>query len=387
MGSLLRRIDSRILLLSAVALLSVGLLAAQWVPQFNLRQITARRLMLRLQQTADADVPELLAKIAELDDPGLPRITAALGNDRPVIALAASDLLDRRLDQWTMLSVEESTPLVDQLAKSLAALAPSLGPNHRGQAARFAERILLWPVDREQVNAAELIANCERVMAYNQERVASSHLDWPESRDDPVADEPSQRTENGRQEDAPRPIDFESIPIPQAALHTPIELAETPVTPDPVRTIPPSKNNEPQPLPEPATTSLPLVEDMVSPQDLDAVIRLPDVEVMRLLHHESQQLAVKAIDELKRRGFQARHLRLAHRLTDASPAIRHGLVADLLQTKDIDPRPWLAQLAQDSDAKVRSAAKAALPAAQPKPYRERLRDMKSKQDAKTARRL
>ena len=147
MGSLLRRIDSRILLLSAVALLSVGLLAAQWVPQFNLRQITARRLMLRLQQTADADVPELLAKIAELDDPGLPRITAALGNDRPVIALAASDLLDRRLDQWTMLSVEESTPLVDQLAKSLAALAPSLGPNHRGQAARFAERILLWPVE------------------------------------------------------------------------------------------------------------------------------------------------------------------------------------------------------------------------------------------------
>ncbi len=152
MRSLLRRIDRNTLTLSAGVLLAFGLLAMQRVPQLDLRQITARRLQLRLQQTPDAQVPELLARIAELDDAGLPRITAALGDDRPAIALAASDLLDRRLDRWTMLSVDESTPHLDQLAKSLAALAPSLGANGRARAARIAERILLWPVDRNLIN-------------------------------------------------------------------------------------------------------------------------------------------------------------------------------------------------------------------------------------------
>ncbi len=393
MRSLLRRIDRNTLTLSAGVLLAFGLLAMQRVPQLDLRQITARRLQLRLQQTPDAQVPELLARIAELDDAGLPRITAALGDDRPAIALAASDLLDRRLDRWTMLSVDESTPHLDQLAKSLAALAPSLGPNGRARAARIAERILLWPVDRNLINGAELVANCQQVLDSNRSSIATGRLEH-----DPalgLADEGNVQR--------PRPIDTGPIQLPPAAMNSPIELAEVPVldAPQP-RFVPGGLNSDAVKTAtggavgeaaKPFDAAIGATRVNVKPanevtrRDLDAIAHLPDAEVMRLLHHQSQKLAVAAIDELKRRGFQARHLRLARRLTDSSPEVRHELVSDLLHAPDVDARPWLAQLTRDPDAKVREAAEQAMPQSEPETYRDRLRRIKAEQDAKTARRF
>jgi HEAT repeat protein len=77
---------------------------------------------------------------------------------------------------------------------------------------------------------------------------------------------------------------------------------------------------------------------------------------MQQLAIGSPHVAQKAIEELTRRGFRPRDLRLAERLVNADPDVRLELVNSLPQLSGIDSRPWLIWLSSDPDSLVRRAA-------------------------------
>lgn len=78
--------------------------------------------------------------------------------------------------------------------------------------------------------------------------------------------------------------------------------------------------------------------------------------LMHLLTATSGDRSQRAAEELRRRGFSEAELRLARQLVDPDPAVRLGLCSQLLGTEQIDPVPWLLELARDEEARVRLAA-------------------------------
>ena len=77
---------------------------------------------------------------------------------------------------------------------------------------------------------------------------------------------------------------------------------------------------------------------------------------MQQLATGTPHAAQRAVEELGRRGFRPRDLRLAERLVHPDPAIRLELASSLPQLAGIDSRPWLIWLSSDPDARVRRSA-------------------------------
>jgi hypothetical protein len=97
------------------------------------------------------------------------------------------------------------------------------------------------------------------------------------------------------------------------------------------------------------------------------VRELADMEVMRLLHHADYGVRFTAEKDLGRRGYTRDHLPLAKQLVHPDPRERRKLAEQLPRLANIDPRPWLLQLAEDDDLDVRRTAAGILQAARPGP--------------------
>lgn len=70
--------------------------------------------------------------------------------------------------------------------------------------------------------------------------------------------------------------------------------------------------------------------------------------------------ADQAVEELMRRGLGKEELRIASQLAAPQVEVRLGLLQSLLRRTDIDARPWLLWLAEDSEQDVRLQAVTAL---------------------------
>jgi len=92
------------------------------------------------------------------------------------------------------------------------------------------------------------------------------------------------------------------------------------------------------------------------PQGRQTLSHVEDLAVIRLLRSAHPPTRDAAEAELKRRGFEDRHLALARRLTDPDPARRQELATLLPRLVSLDPRPWLLALAEDEAPEVRKAA-------------------------------
>ena len=95
------------------------------------------------------------------------------------------------------------------------------------------------------------------------------------------------------------------------------------------------------------------------------VAELADLEVMRLLHHGDYGVRYTPERELDRRGYAREHLAIAKQLVHPDPRERQQLAEQLPRMTDIDPRPWLLQLSEDDDARVRRTAEGILQASKP----------------------
>jgi hypothetical protein len=254
------------------------------------------------------------------------------------------------------------------IAQSLAQVAKNLPAARRPGVRRLVERFATWPID-DAIAARELTSACEAILA----------------RLPPVSDEELQIAE--RELSEYRLARAEPLaPVPEVILPAPLPPNINPSELQPPANLPPPEPEGPPPAPaKPAPKRFfapragelpPLAEsnpEIAEPAVIDPprknlsdwMQQLADLEVMRMLHHSDYGVRFTAEKELERRGYAAEHLPLARQLVHPDPRERRKLAEQLPRLTNVDPRPWLLQLAEDEDQEVRRTAAGILQAARP----------------------
>lgn len=342
-------------------------MAPYWSQQLRAR-VAAREL-------AELEALEIYRLSAKFDDwlargeEGLQWTVAALANTRPGISAAAEQALLQEADSWKFRPRAKAAERILQLARALSLSADRLPAARRPAIRRLVELFATWPID-DATAARELTGACEAIIA----------------RLPPASVEELQLAE------AERPIDQRVARVIEPALpaleepflpeviRSPLNLeppADLPPAEKPARQTPATKKPRrffvPRAKEVPSITESPPGEENSQPIDpprqpknvTEWVRELADLEVMRLLHHGDYGVRHTAEKDLDRRGYAREHLPLAKQLVHPDPRERRKLAEQLPRLANIDPRPWLLQLAEDDDLDVRRTAAGILQAARP----------------------
>jgi hypothetical protein len=78
--------------------------------------------------------------------------------------------------------------------------------------------------------------------------------------------------------------------------------------------------------------------------------------IINLLGHKQAEVRDHAVEELVRRGLSNEEIRIANQLASPVIEVRMGLLDSVVHRTDIDPRPWLLWLAEDSHREIRLRA-------------------------------
>lgn len=151
-----------------VIVLAAVIATAGWFGRQQLATWTRARTAQQYQQQI-ADLPErqaarLIEQLAAGDREWLDLVVAAWSDSRPPVAAAAVSAVQSLVERWSQLPAAEASPRVEQLARLLAQHAPRMDAVQRDSAAVIAQRLLVWPVDGRQMNAARFIADCEALV-------------------------------------------------------------------------------------------------------------------------------------------------------------------------------------------------------------------------------
>lgn len=84
--------------------------------------------------------------------------------------------------------------------------------------------------------------------------------------------------------------------------------------------------------------------------------------VIGLLASNQAATRDQAVEELVRRGLSNEEIRIANQLAASQVEVRLGLLDSIIRRSDLDPRPWLLWLAEDTNREVRIRAVTALEA-------------------------
>jgi hypothetical protein len=352
--------------------LTIGFVLVAWGARGPYRRFLAAYWLRQLHSAADDRAGSLVEAIARVGDPGIPVLVELLGSERACVASASRQALDDLLDGWARLPARQYSPKLAKLAQALAGRVDQFGPTARAHAADLAARILrLWRYDPAVVAPVDLIAACETVLrAAEDTTIAARDLDPAAGLVDvaPAVDRASdpirRRALRGSAgvAEAPEALLRHLSPVPGGGLPfelpSPGHLAEDPASsPEEVEA-----GASDRPRQEVATDVRPVSrgdgprsEGRRAPLDVST---LGTVDLMRRLQSPIALVVDEARSELVRRGFLGEHLELADRMFHPDPEVRMELVRALPESPHVDAAPWLLQLAQDENARVRQAAMA-----------------------------
>jgi hypothetical protein len=359
--------------LLTLVLVATGIVAAR-VATAHYRRAWAMALADSLRSER-AEVRRVAAEqLRELGDDGIASLTQALLDEREDVFLLATSAIDASLHQWQFLPVNTANERLECLARELERIVGELPPGRRHVTRRWSELIVTWPTTERSRDTSRILLSCESILRQsstqtevdvttvapslaNRSRPAESMIAGPQPK--VVEVEPELIVES--RDDAPlmtpnepkhlsRALDVHGTAQP---LH--VDDRNRPTPNEPQRLVAPSA----QPLsPRPLTLSRRKVRENAQ-QPIDDVALLPqqsDIEVMRQLGDLDADLAHGAEVELRRRGYRTADIPLCRALTDPDPTVRRRLADALPTMTNIDSRPWLLQLSEDSDAEVRRAA-------------------------------
>lgn len=355
------------ILLSSVMIFSASRMGPVWS--------SLLRTQVAVREMAELEALENEALSAKFDawlaqgNEGLQWTVAALASERPGISYFAEQALLRESDTWRIRPRSEAAQRIVTIAQSLAQVAKSLPPARRPGVRRLVERFTTWPID-DALAARELTSACDAILA----RLP------PESADElQLAERDLGEFRIARAIEPLAPVPEVILPDPLPPIINPSELQPpadlpspepegpppAPAKPVPKRFFAPNANELPPIADNNPETAAPAVIDPPRKNLSDWMQQLADLEVMRMLHHSDYGVRFTAEKELDRRGYAAEHLPLAKQLVHPDPRERRKLAEQLPRLTNVDPRPWLLQLAEDDDQDVRRTAAGILQAARP----------------------
>lgn len=383
------RISVRTIFLVSLASAMLAVAAYRYFPSSRL---IARRLDSATVAVPDEDVPRHLQQLRLLGDEGLRSLVRAIGSEREEVSQSATRIVHEQLEDWREIPSDQSSPRVLALATLLAQNVDAFDVTARRNAAQIANKILLWPIDRNVVDGSEIVDHCARVLEARAEtrsvedaELAIADLGIPQV---PLAELGADATGST----SPDPIG-QRLPDSLTAMSPP--MMETQSTPsagppfefisEPVPSSPPAREQRgivprttikvPVSIERrPAVQAIPSTETQQAPQPPD-MASLSDLDVMRTLHSPVPELAALAENELAARGFRQIDIQLSRRLVSPDPKVRLELVRILPSLNAVDARAWLLQLARDKDVSVRRAATSVLATSNDPQIREQLREL------------
>lgn len=366
-GNSITRIALLAILLASVMVFSASRLGPVW-SQLLRDRVAAREL-------AELEALESYRLAGKFDDwlargnDGLHWTVTALANPRAGISQAAEQALLQEADSWKFRPRAEAAARILQIARSLATVANRLPAARRPLVRRLVERLATWPIE-DVAAARELTGACEAIVA---------RLPPASAEELQLAEDEARTNRQLARATEPALPPLEAAPIPEL-IPSPLMVAP-PANLPPVEKEPrkgPTSSKPPRRFFVPRAKEVPIAEVPLpdenlkplepprQPKDVTTWVReLADLEVMRLLHHADFGVRYTAEKDLDRRGYAREHLPLAKQLVHPDPRERQKLAEQLPRLTNIDPRPWLLQLAEDDDLDVRRTAAGILQASRP----------------------
>lgn len=356
---------------------------------FLARHCGSHILAAHWQQSLDT-VPDdraemLVASAARLGRPGLPVLVAAMGSPRQSVSAAGRTWLKRQMKAWENLADDDAQRNVAALAETLAAELDRFDPATRLEAARLAQRLLMWRLDGDVVNRARVTWLCDRVLHAAKYSVHDSDSDPKQqaTTGSLAATEEARETLPAKEELLPpAPLEIPDLPQNVQARAPFTSLANLPTSSD---VVPLPSVNDVARTPDIAdawtmrghrlglndsglseakiysdTRQRVLVPSATdgnsqSSQTETPIRDLSLIECMQRLHRPGLE-SLAAEEELKRRGFDPLRLSIARRVYHPDYHVRLQLIRDLPGIPGIDATDWLIALASDEREEVRLAA-------------------------------
>ena len=140
-------------------LLTSALIAALLGLRGPYAYLAARHWQQELGRVSDDRAAVVLRQAAALDEPGIPVLVEALGSPRQRVAWAGKTILLGQIERWQLLDERAASQRLAILAGALADRVEQFDPADRAEAARFASRVLVWPLDGDAVDVPSVIGH------------------------------------------------------------------------------------------------------------------------------------------------------------------------------------------------------------------------------------
>jgi hypothetical protein len=376
---------------STTAVIATLLVAALWLSRPWQRQTLAHRWRQDLHEAQDAIALARIHQLGQLGPHGVRVLGEAVGIPREDVARAARAEVTSLLAQWELIEAKKSSPLVVALAQGMAESIDSFDRDARRFAADTAQRILIWPVDRNTTNRAPLIAACETVL------VAVGRPAAPPAVPSPATSSPAASSRAPQPTPAADPIPAEARRLPASVEVTPLPRVPTEATvevsDEDASEPPPQSASDSDPTPSPTADTQdeprPLPRELSrAAGDLEqAVVELEDQSKnqptgftsqhaawIRDLNSQQVEVVTQARAELAKLGLGRNELEVARLSTHPDAAVRKKLARALPRLPGIDARTWLEFLSDDPDEEVRRTAQTLLATAGDAQSAARLRE-------------
>jgi len=399
----------QVTILLATAAVAIGMVALGRALWNRSAQFLANSWRERLERVPEDQVDDLLDRLAELDEAGLPALADALASGRACVAQGAARVLRSQPKRWQRLEAHEATRRRRILAKALADGWPHYGPAARDVATETVAILLSRAPPEGGLGDAEFLAACEEVLRPGtspggvglQESTNARAGRWPapnsavasrgQDENHPPRDLSTEHGETLAQAASPAPGTFplEPAPMPQGtggplkatkpSAREPLDKGATPRASDEagasgaLRGAGPAESASEMPddgsvSAKGGTANGPRRLSTVRAVGFEGRRRSADEpgntlrsaselrQVARRLHDQDPRQVEAASKELKRCGFSDAELELARQLTHPDAGVRKSLARALPGTAGIDAAPWLLELSRDPDADVRLEA-------------------------------
>ena len=319
-------------------------------------QTQTRRWLLDRWVSGLSDLPpaaqiERLLQIDALGDIATHTIASRLASTDDTIAATAYELLRDHQNEWAMREAGDLGRAHKNMVAGLSEVANQLS----GQRARWAKSLLDQTIvecvdrrDRETDDAYRTANEVIAILAATNGSVPSSDS-LPSQMDNLMAisasDIPTLVPLTSRVQMVERPA------TEQVVQTNDVVVVEDLVAIQPGPRIMPVVNNQsvsPSMMTEPSRQISPL-----RPMTLSSLEAFDTKSVIGLLGSQQTDARDQAVDELVKRGLTNEEIRVANQLASPIVDVRLGLLESISHRSDIDPRPWLLWLAEDSNREVR----------------------------------
>lgn len=400
------RSRSRSLVASLKGLLIVAvLLGIVLVAQSQTRQWLLARWMAGLSELPAEQQIERLKQIHALGDLATEPLAQQIAAADPAVAATAYELVRERQSAWSLRDDEALSLAHRRMLDGLAAVVDELPAERRPWITELINQTLLECVDQRGAAMHQTYAEANALAARlgadgspdphaSVAAASAEHLPPPALVPLPVRLQ-SLSAEPAASPAAPRPEPTISAdesqrpvlvtrpgtaPVAGSARATPPPATVTPTANLEVTTAPqrwPGAGEAAAPQTLAAAGALQAVHRVATetpehrpaapvpsrPQELTPerpLRKLSTRQVIAELASKQAAAADQAVEELARRGLNQEEIRIASQLAASQVEVRLGLLQSLVRRTDIDIRPWLLWLAEDSEQAVRLQAVTAL---------------------------